>query len=381
MNDKYCNTCGAKKPLGDFTKLTSSYDGHAHICRECAAKQRAAKRAAGAAGGPYRIPKFLVRPIGYGSVAGTIDPTATTEPQSEASPEDEKVIRKAAKLDAFIQPKEVIATWAAVQLIVEKGGLASNLLFKGPSGCGKSESAEDLARRAGLPFYKIDAPSITDPEAWFGTREVIDGEKGPVTVYHESLFAKAIQTPCVLLIDEVNRVSDAVRQIILGLTDKSRQVTNPLTGLPLHRDPKCFIIMTANVGLAFTGTYAIDPAFLTRSLTTNFGYLDKATETALAVARHGVAPSVASLFVRFADETRQRAKSDEDFPPISTREVLAACELAAQGLDLAYAAHQAIINGASEEGAAESVRAALEFIWKGIATAPASDESSAEVPF
>ena len=124
--------------------------------------------------------------------------------------------------------------------------------------------------------------------------------------------------------------------------------------------------MTGNVGLAFTGTYAIDPALFTRALTTQFDYLNLADEQALAVSRTGCSTEHALLFARFAEETRQRAKREEDFPPVSTREVLKACELVSVGLDPDTAAHETIINAAPSEGGGDSIKAKLEMIWTGV---------------
>lgn len=333
---KACAICGNVKDASHFTRSSSSADGLSRECRECDKARRDARKAAGA--------RSTIAPI-------------------TASP---RVARPKVEATDFIQPRDLVATWAAIQMLAQDGDLAPNLLFRGPSGCGKTESARDLAKRAGLPFFKIDAPAIVDPEAWFGIRDVVDGDKGPVTRWTPSLFVEAIQQPCVLLLDEINRVSDSVRQIFLSLLDDSREVTNPLNGQTLKRHPLCFVIMTANVGLAFTGTYAMDPSLLTRCLTTTFNYLDAPAETALVVARTGCDPSIASLFVRFAEETRKRAATDEDFPPISTREVLVASKLAGRGLDPTIAAQQAIISGASSDGGENSVHASLEYIWRGI---------------
>jgi MoxR-like ATPase len=239
-------------------------------------------------------------------------------------------------------------------------------LFIGPSGSGKTEAARKLAALSALDFVKVDAPSMTDPEAWFGTREVVVENGAPTTVVHDSAFVGALQRRGVLLIDEVNRVTDSVRQILLAIFDDTRAVTNPLTGQPVVRHPECFVVMTGNVGLSFTGTYAIDPAFLTRSLTSTFDYLAPVEETDLAQSRTGCDKATADLFVRFAAEARARARQTDEFPPISTREVLRACELVAVGLDVNTAAFQTIINSASPEGGAESVRAQMEMIWTGI---------------
>jgi len=326
-----CKRCTVVKPVSDFTRRADGYD---IWCRDCGKEYRKARAAAKASA----------------KVAPTMtEVTGTTTAASD-----------------YVPSSELVATWAAVQMVAKSGAPAPNMVFTGPSGCGKTEGARWMARVAGLPLYRVDASAMTDPEAWFGTREVVVEDGAPKTVYVESVFVEALRRPCVMLIDEGNRVADAVRNILLPLWDDSREVTNPLTGQNVTRHPECFIVMTGNVGLQFTGTYAVDPAFTTRALTTTFRYLEEADEVNLARSRTGCSPEMAALFVRFANETRQRAEMQEDFPPISTREVLAACALVAVGLDASVAANQVVINHASDEGGSESVKAGLQRIWLGI---------------
>lgn len=347
---KLCPKCGLTQDAGAFNRNAANPDGLARECRSCAAVMRAARHGATAKA------QFNAA---YPRSAAEIAADATADlPVTKAA--------RTSVLSDYRPSKELVATWAAVLLSAADGDPADNLLFVGPSGSGKTEAARYLAALSGLPFTKVDAPSMTDPEAWFGTREVVVEDGAPKTVFTESAFCTAVQNRGVLLIDEGNRVSDAIRGILLAFWDDTRTATNPLTGQPVMRHPECFIIMTGNVGLNFTGTYAIDPAFLTRALTTNFDYLDADAEIALAISRTGCDQDTASLFVRFADETRQRAKTTEDFPPISTREVLKACRLVGRGLDPNTAAHQVMINAASGEGGGESIRFSLEAIWTGI---------------
>lgn len=334
---KHCPSCQSEYAESSFTKKASSPDGLSRYCKACQQQKRVER-------------KFN---RSRGRVVPTLRTAAEPDPVSSAATD-------------YKPSAELIGTWAAGRLMIRRGKLAPNFLFVGPSGSGKTEAARHLASLASLPITKVDAPSMTDPEAWFGTREVIVEDGAPRTIVTDSAFVVSIQQPGITLIDEVNRVADAVRNILLPLFDDSRAVTNPLTGQPVVRHPENIIIMTGNIGLGFTGTYAIDPALMTRALTTTFDYLDTVAETALAISRTGVDADAAALFVRFADETRTRAKADDDFPPISTREVLAACDLVSVGLDVNTAAHQVIINAASGEGGAESIRADYERIWVGI---------------
>lgn len=266
----------------------------------------------------------------------------------------------------YIPSIELIETWAAVTASAAAGKPAANLMFLGPKGCGKTEGAHYLAGTVGLPFVKIDAASMTDPESWFGTREVVSHDGVAVTEYHPSTFALMLEQPCVMLLDEINRAKDSDRNVLLPVFDKTRKVMNPLTGDVIQRHPRCFIIMSGNRGLSFTGTYAIDPAFISRSLTVSFDYVDAISEVAIAREATGCDEETAQLFVRFATDTRAKAKIDPDFDPVSTREVIEACELVVRGSSADNAARVVVINAASPEGGAQSVQMQLDAIWAGI---------------
>lgn len=272
-----------------------------------------------------------------------------------------------ARAHEYIPDPELVALWNVVVTgTLQHGDDPANIIFFGPSGSGKTKGAEYLAALVQLPFTKVDAASMTDPEAWFGTREIIVQEGVSVTKYVPSAFAEAVQRPGVVFIDEMNRVDDQERNVLLPLTDGTGRVTNPLTGEIIQRHPHCFIIMAGNRGLQFTGTSAIDPAFTTRALTVDFSYLGEAHEKKVAMQATGCDPTTAHVFTKFATDSRTRTLSDPDFPPISTREVIAAARLAARGLDRDLAAKFAILNAASPEGEGGSIRQELQGIWNGV---------------
>lgn len=267
----------------------------------------------------------------------------------------------------YVPMPQLIETWGAVTNAAASGAQPFNMIFLGPSGSGKTEGGAFLAALVGLPFTKIDCASMTDPESWFGTREVIESEGGvSVTDYRPSAFVLAIQEPGVLLLDEVNRVGDTVRNILLPLLDGTHQVTNPLTGDVVVKHPRCFVIMTGNRGLNFTGTFAIDPALMSRSLVVPFDYPPQAAEIEIAIEASGCDREVAELFVRFAVDSRLQARTNEDMNPVSTREVLAACKLVKHGASLDLAADVVVMNAASDEGGAGSMQQKLRSLWVGI---------------
>ena len=273
----------------------------------------------------------------------------------------------AARSHQYIADPELVALWQSVTRgTLDEGDRPANILFLGPSGVGKTDGAAFLAAMVGLPFLKVDAASMTDPEAWFGTREVVVEDGASATRYVPSALVEALQRPGVVFIDEMNRVDDEHRNVWLPLLDGTGRVTNPLTGTVIERHPHCFIIMAGNRGLQFTGVSAIDPAFMTRSLVVELDYLAEDDETRVAIEATGVDPSTARCFAKFAGETRERAKVEPDFIPVSTREVIEASRRVARGLSRDLAAKFVILNAASSEGASASVRQELELIWNGV---------------
>jgi len=267
----------------------------------------------------------------------------------------------------YIANPELVALWSSVVTnTLKRGAPPANLVFYGPSGSGKTEGARYLADAVNLPFTKVDAASMTDPESWFGTREVIIQEGQSVTKYVPSPLVGALQQAGVVFIDEGNRVDDEHRNVWLPLMDGTGRVTNPLSGEVIERHSQCFIIMAGNRGLQFTGTSAVDPAFTSRALVYEFEYLDQRSEAEVAVAASGCDAETALVFTRFAEESRAKARLDPDFNPISTREVIMACRLVAGGLTRDLAAKFAVINASSNEGGGASLRNELETIWGGV---------------
>lgn len=341
-------TCGFKNPLNGLRDCTEPrWKEGATYCEAHEQMYRDSRRKAGAFA-PAK-PKNL----NFGTIRlGDADEQLATDEDLAHSHE-------------YVPMPDLAALWHAV-VTGAQSRPAANLMFLGPSGSGKTDGARYLAALVGLPFTKVDAASMTDPEAWFGTRELIVQDGVAITEYRPSAFVEAIQKPGVTLIDEVSRVRDEHRNVLLPVLDGTRAVMNPLTGEVINRHPQNFIIMAGNVGLNFTGTNAIDPAFMTRALTVEFDYIDPTSEAKIVVDASGCDDESAHVFVRFAGETRAKAANDPEFAPISTREVIEMGRLVKDGLSRDLAVKFVVLNAASGEGGTASVRQELNNIWNGV---------------
>ena len=301
------------------------------------------------------------------------NPNRVSRPRSAAAIPLVNFAAQVEKVEAahdYVPDPKLMALWStATRLTLEGEYDPANFMFLGPAGSGKTEGAKFLADSVGLPYTKVDAASIPDPESWFGTREIIVQEGVSVTKYIPSRFVEALQNPGVLHIDEINRVDDQHRNVLLPILDGTGKVTNPLTGEVVERHKHCFVVMTGNRGLMFTGISAIDPAFMTRSYVVEFDYMRPDDEERILVQATNCSEDDAYVLVRFASDSRVKARTDEDFSPISTREIIMAARLMAGGLNRDDAVEFTVLNAASGEGGGDSVRQELKNIWTGVRVA------------
>lgn len=335
MTTQHCNGFGSapahEAPASEFSKGKTR-------CRACTSlyfKDWAAKKRAGGVARPTVVPPTSVE---------------TVERKIETV---ERNIGHTYRLDPKLE-----RLWRAIVASNARGDHLV-LALHGPHGSGKTDGVETLAQIADRPLVKIDAKSMVDAEAWFGTRGAVEGS----TFYHPSEFVKAIQMPSVLYVDEYTRVTNEVRDVLNPLMDGSRTVLNPITGDRITMHPECIVILGGNVGFKYTGVYDVDPATTSRLAVFNIGYAEPVVEQAILKEHAGIASAVAERLVQLAVETRVNPQLE----PVSTRQLIQAAVLIRDGLTETEAVEAKIINAASDQGDGSSARARLATLWGGIA--------------
>jgi len=194
------------------------------------------------------------------------------------------------------------------------------LLLTGPAGTGKSEAIRWAAARAERPYLKVDCGPVREASDWFGTMTSAGGRIG----WQDSALVAALATPgAVILLDEINRSHTAAQNGLLGLLDGSRAVWFPARAEPVTVADGVWICASANIGVSFSGTGALDAALRDRFAVLPCDYLDREDEAALLRRRvPAVSTQTADDLARLAEYTRTSAWCNAGGEAVSTRALI-----------------------------------------------------------
>jgi ATP-dependent Clp protease ATP-binding subunit ClpB len=177
------------------------------------------------------------------------------------------------------------------------GRPVGNLLFLGPTGSGKTRVVEALAESLfgdARACIKIDcaefqhsheiAKLIGSPPGYLGHRET-----------HPLLTQEALNQwhtdklkLSILLFDEIEKASDSLWQLLLGILDKATLTLGDNRRVDLSQ---CIIIMTSNLGAGeMTGLVDGGMGFATRMTQVDAKLDDKISRTAIEAARRKFTP-------------------------------------------------------------------------------------------
>ena len=234
-----------------------------------------------------------------------------------------------------------------------------NVCFTGPSGCGKTELVHLMAKAIGRDTESINCGATTEPrDVFVGTVE-FDPDKG--THLSRSRFANFVgNDEGVMLLDEITRGTRDANNILLPLLDRQAYIAldEERGGEVIRRGENMAFAATANVGMEYTGTEALDIALKQRfAITIDLYFPPFDKEISLLVGRTGVGAEDAKRLCELAFQQREAKKLGDFVEEISTRMLLEAAELLVDGFDFLESCRYTILNVFSNDGQESSERA------------------------
>jgi ATP-dependent Clp protease ATP-binding subunit ClpA len=205
----------------------------------------------------------------------------------------QKVVGQNAALDAVVDVFQMFAAGMSPQ-----NRPVGNLLFLGPTGTGKTKVVEAVAETLfGNPraLIKIDCAEfqhsheisklIGSPPGYLGHREthpVLNQEA--INQYHTDKLRLTL-----LLFDEIEKASDALWQLLLGVLDKGVLTLGTNHRVDMSR---CIIIMTSNLGAAQMNSLAEGGMGFAPTIQkkVDASFDEKITRTAQEAARRNFSP-------------------------------------------------------------------------------------------
>ena len=151
----------------------------------------------------------------------------------------------------------------------------TNTMMIGPTGTGKTELVMLACRKLGIECNVYNMGTIFDPiSELLGVHRLVGGS----STFDYAKFAKDVQKPGVILLDELSRAPVTTNNVLFPCLDSRRVLPVDMAGgddlrvIPLH--PKCVFVATANVGSEYTGTMSMDRALVGRFFPLELGYME-----------------------------------------------------------------------------------------------------------
>lgn len=232
------------------------------------------------------------------------------------------------------------------------------LLLKGPTGCGKTRFVAHMAARLGLALHTVACHDDLTAADLTGRWLLRGGE----TVWADGPLTRAVRSGGIAYLDEVVEARKDVTVVLHPLTDDRRILPLERTGETLAAPDDFMLVVSYNPGYQNL-LKSLKPSTRQRFLGLEFDYPLPAVETEIVVAETGLAGDRARRLVDLAG--RFRALKGQDLEEgCSTRLVVYAAALMADGLDVAHAVETAMIEPLSDDAdVKQGLRDLVVAVW------------------
>jgi MoxR-like ATPase len=249
--------------------------------------------------------------------------------------------------------------WVQLVYAIDQG---SNILLTGPSGCGKSEVVGMVTEALGKQLASFNMGAMSEPRSSLIGNVHYDPTNG--TKFYKSRFVEAVvdekNEGFVVLLDECTRSEKAAANILLPLLDRQGYLSldESEDNVVVKKNPKTSFVATANIGMEYTGTEAMDAAFKNRfGVIIDMDFPPKEAEIKVLEGRcPGLKNSQATRLVNIASEQRRLAADGDFIEKLSTRQLIEAGKQIGMGMEPKVAIKFCLENTFSNDGGESSER-------------------------
>jgi nitric oxide reductase NorQ protein len=211
-----------------------------------------------------------------------------------------------------------------------------SLLLKGPTGCGKTRFVEAMAYDLGRPLITVACHDDLTTADLVGRYLLKGGE----TVWVDGPLTRAVREGAICYLDEVVEARQDTTVMLHPLADYRRQLPIERLGLTLDAAPGFGLVVSYNPGYQSV-LKDLKDSTRQRMVAIEFGFPAPEVEERIVAHEAGVEADTAADLVRFGQAIR-RLETGGLREVASTRVLIAAGRLMAEGLPMSTAAEAAI---------------------------------------
>jgi nitric oxide reductase NorQ protein len=230
----------------------------------------------------------------------------------------------------------------------------SPILLKGPTGCGKTRFVEAMAHEFGRDLITVAAHEDMTSADLVGRFLLKGGE----TVWVDGPLTRAVREGAVCYLDEIVEARQDTTVVIHPLADHRRELPVDRLGTTLPAAPGFQLVISYNPGYQSV-LKNIKESTRQRFIAIELGFPPAETETEVVAHEAGIDADTARTLVKLGNVIRNLENS-----PLrevsSTRMLILAGGLVAEGLNLRSAVQSAIVRVLSDD--ADVVRALGELV-------------------
>ncbi len=217
------------------------------------------------------------------------------------------------------------------------------VLLKGPTGCGKTRFVAHMAAQLGRPLYTVACHDDLSAADLIGRYLLKGGE----TVWVDGPLTRAVREGAICYLDEVVEARKDVTVVLHPLTDDRRILPIDRTGEELTAAPGFMLVASYNPGYQNI-LKTLKPSTRQRFVAMAFDFPAPELEIKVVAQESGLSHERAAPLVRLAAKLRVLKGQDLE-EGVSTRLVIYAATLIAQGMPIDRAIEAAMIEPLSDD--------------------------------